>query len=128
MPRLPGRSKCTLTTLLKGKTFVTLASNLPYEDYLRDLARHRFVLCPAGNGLDTHSKRKTWNEDEGKQLGRHVWRDSELDGWWLGNGLESLRRISWGMTFPPGTWESLLMGSVPVVASSPMDSLFRFLP
>ncbi|EKX43421.1 hypothetical protein GUITHDRAFT_110544 [Guillardia theta CCMP2712] len=68
-------------TVLKGKSFVTLASNLPYEEYLRDLARHRFVLCPAGNGLDTHR-----------------------------------------------TWESLLMGSVPIVASSPMDSLFRFLP
>jgi len=25
--------------------------------YLRDLARHRFVLCPPGNGLDTH---RTW--------------------------------------------------------------------
>jgi len=26
----------------------------PFADYLRDLARHRFCVCPRGNGIDTH--------------------------------------------------------------------------
>jgi hypothetical protein len=25
-----------------------------YEAYLADLARHRFSICPRGNGIDTH--------------------------------------------------------------------------
>ena len=29
-------------------------SRMSYEEYLRALARHRFVLCPRGNGIDVH--------------------------------------------------------------------------
>lgn len=56
-------------------------TRLPFPDYLRHLASHRFVLCPAGNGLDTHR-----------------------------------------------TWEALLLHSIPVVASSPLDPLLSTLP
>jgi hypothetical protein len=35
---------------LKGKEFVTVGRNAKFEAYLQDLAAHRFVLCPAGNG------------------------------------------------------------------------------
>jgi len=28
--------------------------SLEYEDYLLDLQKHKFCLCPSGNGLDTH--------------------------------------------------------------------------
>ncbi len=34
--------------------FVTKGQNLPYENYLKELAQHQFCLCPRGNGLDTH--------------------------------------------------------------------------
>lgn len=27
---------------------------LPFEEYMRELSRHRFVVCQRGNGLDTH--------------------------------------------------------------------------
>lgn len=27
---------------------------LPYEAYLRELSQHRYCICPAGNGIDTH--------------------------------------------------------------------------
>lgn len=27
---------------------------LPFEDYMREISRHRFVVCQRGNGLDTH--------------------------------------------------------------------------
>jgi hypothetical protein len=27
---------------------------LPFEDYMRELSRHRLVLCQRGNGIDTH--------------------------------------------------------------------------
>ena len=29
-------------------------SKLPFEDYMREISRHRFVVCQRGNGLDTH--------------------------------------------------------------------------
>jgi glycosyltransferase involved in cell wall biosynthesis len=27
---------------------------LPYEAYLKELSQHRYCICPAGNGIDTH--------------------------------------------------------------------------
>lgn len=27
---------------------------LPYEDYMREISKHKFVICMRGNGLDTH--------------------------------------------------------------------------
>jgi hypothetical protein len=27
---------------------------LPFEDYMREISRHRLVLCQRGNGMDTH--------------------------------------------------------------------------
>lgn len=66
---------------LKDQKFATIGEQSDFETYLRHMAKHRFVLCPAGNGLDTHR-----------------------------------------------VWEALLVGSIPVTASSPMDSLLRRLP
>lgn len=31
-----------------------LNKNLPYKKYLQDLQKHKYCLCPSGNGLDTH--------------------------------------------------------------------------
>ena len=31
-----------------------ISNSLPFSDYLKDLATHRFCLCVRGNGLDTH--------------------------------------------------------------------------
>lgn len=39
-------------------TFVE-AADVPGEQYLADLSRHRFVLCPEGNGLDCHRTYET---------------------------------------------------------------------
>jgi hypothetical protein len=33
---------------------VSKNANLSYEEYLRELAQHKFCLCPRGNGIDTH--------------------------------------------------------------------------
>ena len=66
---------------VKGQPFATMGTQSDFETYLRHMAAHRFVLCPAGNGLDTHR-----------------------------------------------VWEALLVGSIPVTASSPMDALLRRLP
>jgi len=30
---------------------------LPFEDYCEDMAKHMFIICPPGNGVDTH---RTW--------------------------------------------------------------------
>ena len=35
----------------------TMAPTLPkfeFEDYMREISKHRFVVCPRGNGVDTH--------------------------------------------------------------------------
>lgn len=31
-----------------------IQNSLPFEEYLYELSRHYFVLCPRGNGIDTH--------------------------------------------------------------------------
>lgn len=33
---------------------LTINSSLDYKEYLQDLQKHKFCLCPSGNGLDTH--------------------------------------------------------------------------
>jgi hypothetical protein len=33
---------------------VTVQSGVSFEDYVIELAKHKFCLCPRGNGLDTH--------------------------------------------------------------------------
>jgi hypothetical protein len=40
--------------VLEGQEWVTFAQRRSFEEYLTELSAHRFVLCPAGNGLDTH--------------------------------------------------------------------------
>ena len=42
-------------TLFNDKNWVVFKEpNLPIEQYLDDLRTHKFVLCPWGNGIDTH--------------------------------------------------------------------------
>jgi hypothetical protein len=33
---------------------ITWSNNLPYKEYLMELKRHKFAICPEGNGIDTH--------------------------------------------------------------------------
>ena len=45
--------------LLAGKPFVTTIPNpniFDFDRYIDDIYRHKFVLCPEGNGTDTHRK------------------------------------------------------------------------
>ena len=32
----------------------TIEKNIPHDTYIKNLAQHRFCLCPRGNGIDTH--------------------------------------------------------------------------
>lgn len=41
----------------KEKSFITYAKRKPFKDYMHDIAHHKFVLSPAGTGLDCH---RTW--------------------------------------------------------------------
>lgn len=38
----------------KLKDILTQNSKKPKQEYFKDLASHRFAICPRGNGLDTH--------------------------------------------------------------------------
>lgn len=67
--------------LFANKAFCYHPENKPWDHYLHDIARSKFVLSPHGNGLDCHR-----------------------------------------------TWEALLMGSIPVVKKSSLDSLYEDLP
>lgn len=60
---------------------VTTEGRMTSDRYLRSLGRHRFILSPRGNGLDSHR-----------------------------------------------TWEALLVGTVPIVRRSALDSLYDSLP
>lgn len=42
---------------LKDKTWVTVdmhSNGYNFEDYIKKIHSHRFVICPEGNGIDTH--------------------------------------------------------------------------
>jgi hypothetical protein len=38
----------------QGWATVRMSPDVPVRDYLREMAAHKFVLCPAGNGLDCY--------------------------------------------------------------------------
>jgi hypothetical protein len=43
--------------ILKNKPWVTVrmgANGQNYDDYLDNIYNHKFVICPEGNGIDTH--------------------------------------------------------------------------
>jgi hypothetical protein len=46
------RSKCKNTLKHKGLQFGSAASN--FENYLRNMAGHKYAICPPGNGIDSH--------------------------------------------------------------------------
>jgi hypothetical protein len=35
-------------------TYTTIETGVSFDQYIRSLARHKFCLCPRGNGIDTH--------------------------------------------------------------------------
>ena len=46
--------------LFKGKTWVTVTmreNGQGFDEYIDNVYNHKFVLCPEGNGMDTH---RTW--------------------------------------------------------------------
>ena len=40
--------------LFKDKPWVTAEESVSQEHYLEQIRKHRFVICPRGNGVDTH--------------------------------------------------------------------------
>jgi len=45
------RNKCYHEIIKKG---ITWNNNMPYKEYLIELKRHKYAICPEGNGIDTH--------------------------------------------------------------------------
>jgi len=45
------RNKCYDVIIKKG---IKWNGNLPYKEYLIELKRHKYAICPEGNGIDTH--------------------------------------------------------------------------
>lgn len=37
-----------------SRTLAATIPKLPFEDYMREISQHRFVVCQRGNGMDTH--------------------------------------------------------------------------
>jgi hypothetical protein len=37
-----------------SRTLQSTLPKLPFEDYMKEISRHQFVVCQRGNGLDTH--------------------------------------------------------------------------
>lgn len=40
--------------IMKSKYKIKNIGNMRYPDYLKNLAKYKFAICPEGNGLDTH--------------------------------------------------------------------------
>lgn len=47
-------SRQILLNIISSMKNVTKSHKLTYENYLKELAQHKFCLCPRGNGIDTH--------------------------------------------------------------------------
>jgi len=45
------RNKCYDDIIKKG---IKWNASLPYREYLIELKRHKYAICPEGNGIDTH--------------------------------------------------------------------------
>ena len=48
--------------LLKNESYITVESGLNgyfYDNYIENIYNHKFVICPEGNGIDTHRKWET---------------------------------------------------------------------
>ncbi len=75
------KERSYVSQLFSDKPFCYNPGRKPWELYIQDVARSKFVLSPRGNGLDCFR-----------------------------------------------TWESLYMGSIPIVKRSKMDSVFKGLP
>lgn len=45
------RNKCYNEIIKKG---IIWNENIPYKEYLIELKRHKYAICPEGNGIDTH--------------------------------------------------------------------------
>jgi len=45
------RNKCYNDIISKG---IGWNNNLPYKEYLIELKKHKYAICPEGNGIDTH--------------------------------------------------------------------------
>lgn len=45
------RDKCYNDIIKKG---ITWNKNLPFKEYLIELKKHKYAICPEGNGIDTH--------------------------------------------------------------------------
>ena len=45
------RNKCYNDIIKKG---IIWNNNLPYKEYLIELKKHKYSICPEGNGIDTH--------------------------------------------------------------------------
>jgi hypothetical protein len=47
-------SRAVALEVAKELPYVTVEAGVDYNAYLQSLARHKFCICPRGNGIDTH--------------------------------------------------------------------------
>lgn len=73
--------RISLLNYYKTQPWATVKTNIPVEEFWKDISEHEFVLCPAGNGLDCYR-----------------------------------------------TWETLYLGSTPILEDSVFSSHFDYLP
>lgn len=45
-------NRASIGSLFKDKEWATV-THLPYREYLNEMKRHKFVLCPSGNGIES---------------------------------------------------------------------------
>jgi len=65
-------SRVEAMSLAKELKHVTIESGSDYEQYLNSLAKHKFCLCPRGNGIDTH---RFWEAQYLDCIPVILWRD-----------------------------------------------------
>ena len=66
----PGR--VAALSAAKELPYATVEQDVDYVRYLKNLARHKFCLCPRGNGIDTH---RFWEAQYLDSIPVILWRD-----------------------------------------------------
>jgi len=66
----PGRAAALSAT--RELQYATVELGVDYERYLKNLAKHKFCMCPRGNGIDTH---RFWEAQYLDSIPVILWRD-----------------------------------------------------
>ncbi len=69
-----------LNSLFVDKKWATVSPRRAYDEYLRDLKEHKFILCPSGNGIESTRNWEVLYMRRVPVLMRHPYLEAQFEG------------------------------------------------